>query len=30
MAGNAQGVNPDTPVALRYQVDRSASLAKFG
>src|SRR4029453_218662 len=30
MAGNAQGVNPDTPVALRYQVDRSASRAKFG
>jgi hypothetical protein len=30
IAGNAQGVNPDTPVALRYQVDWPASSAKFG
>src|SRR5829696_9087075 len=30
MAGMAQGVNPDTPVALRYQVDWSARRAKLG
>jgi len=30
IAGMAQGVNPDTPVALRYQVDWSARRAKFG
>jgi hypothetical protein len=30
MAGMAHGVKPDTPVALRYQVDWPASSAKFG
>src|SRR4029453_11609598 len=30
MAGTAHWVSPDTAVALRYQVDRPASLAKLG
>jgi len=30
IAGSAHGVNPATPVALRYQVDWPASSAKFG
>src|SRR6266545_1329530 len=30
MAGIAHGVQPLTPVALRYQVEPCASLAKFG
>jgi hypothetical protein len=30
MAGTANGVQPPIPVALRYQVARSANPAKFG